>query len=80
MVKRIFNPTELLLCDHGLGHDLMLDLTMLVTIQCPVLLSNACCPMRVVTSWPTCCGIESVAWHPKIVGRRSFGPNKTGPH
>ncbi len=28
----------------------------------------------------TCGGIESVAWHPKIVGRRSFGPNKTGPH
>ncbi len=30
----------------------------------------------------TCGGIESVAWHmwnPKIVGRRSFGPNKTGP-
>ncbi len=23
---------------------------------------------------------ESVAWHPKIVGRSSFGPNKTGPH
>ncbi len=28
----------------------------------------------------TCGGIESVAWHPNIVGRRSFGPNKTGPH
>ena len=28
----------------------------------------------------TCGGIESVAWHPKTVGRRSFGPNKTGPH
>ncbi len=28
----------------------------------------------------TCGGIESVAWHPKTVRRRSFGPNKTGPH
>ncbi len=28
----------------------------------------------------TCGGIESVAWHPKNVGRRSFGPKKTGPH
>ncbi len=28
----------------------------------------------------TCGGIESVAWHSKIAGRRSFGPNKTGPH
>ncbi len=28
----------------------------------------------------TCGGIESVPWHRKIVGRRSFGPNKTGPH
>ncbi len=28
----------------------------------------------------TCSGIVSVAWDPKIVGCRSFGPNKTGPH
>ncbi len=28
----------------------------------------------------SCGGIESVAWHLKNVGRRSFGPNKTGPH
>ena len=27
-----------------------------------------------------CGGFESVAWHLKIVGRRSFDPNKTGPH
>ncbi len=26
----------------------------------------------------TCGGIESVAWHPKTVGRRSFCPSKTG--
>ena len=26
----------------------------------------------------TCGGIESVAWYLKNVGRRSFGPNKTG--
>ncbi len=25
----------------------------------------------------TCGGIESVAWHPKIVGHRSFGPNRS---
>ncbi len=28
----------------------------------------------------TCGGIESVAWHPKILGRRSLGPNNTGAH
>ena len=28
----------------------------------------------------TCGRIESVAWLPKIVGYRSFGLNKTGPH
>ncbi len=28
----------------------------------------------------TCGGIDSVAWHPKTVGRRSLGPNKTGPN
>ena len=28
----------------------------------------------------TCGGIEWVAWHLKIIGHRSFGPNNTGPH
>ncbi len=51
--------------------------------------SRPCVTARAWASWVespiepillTCGGIESVAWHLKIVGRRSFGPNKTGPH
>ncbi len=44
-----------------------------------------CTPPFTLFPFPTafllaCGGIESVAWHLKTIGRRSFGPNKTGPH